>query len=220
MHENLQLPLAGIADEAARLGLTAPDLSVAVRTGDTPAAERAAMRRSPPDLLVTTPESLYLLLTAASSRAMLRGVHTVIVDEVHTLARDKRGAHLALTLERLATWCRSGAVASSGSASRPPNGRSRWWPRLLSGVGRRPGTPPPSSTAATGGDLDVAIELPASELEAVASGAQLSDVLDRIADHVLEHRTTLVFVNTRKMAERVAHQLAERLGSADGPRAR
>ncbi|MGA3148968.1 MAG: DEAD/DEAH box helicase, partial [Acidimicrobiales bacterium] len=101
VHENLQRPLAGIAEEAARLGLGAPDLSVAVRTGDTPAAERAAMRRSPPDLLVTTPESLYLLLTAASSRTMLQGVHTVIVDEVHTLARDKRGAHLALSLERL-----------------------------------------------------------------------------------------------------------------------
>ena len=101
VHENLQLPLAGIAEEAARLGLPAPDLSVAVRTGDTPAAERAAMRRSPPDLLVTTPESLYLLVTAASSRAMLQSAHTVIVDEVHTLARDKRGAHLALTLERL-----------------------------------------------------------------------------------------------------------------------
>src|ERR1035441_6077040 len=91
VHQNLQLPLAGIADEAARLGLTGPKLSVAVRTGDTPAAERTAMRRSPPDLLVTTPESLYLLLTAASSRSILRGVHTVIIDEVHTLARDKRG---------------------------------------------------------------------------------------------------------------------------------
>ncbi len=91
VRENLEVPLAGISAEAARLGLSAPDLSVAVRTGDTPAAERTAMRRSPPDLLVTTPESLYLLLTAASSRAILTGVHTVIVDEVHTLARDKRG---------------------------------------------------------------------------------------------------------------------------------
>jgi ATP-dependent Lhr-like helicase len=216
VHENLQLPLAGIVDEAARLGLPAPDLSIAVRTGDTPASERAAMRRSPPDLLVTTPESLYLLLTAASSREILRDVHTVIVDEVHTLARDKRGAHLALSLERLGHLVSEGggrlqriglsatqrplevvaALLSGTDASR--------YPTIIVDCGHRR-------------DLDVAIELPESELEAVASGLQLSDVLDRIANHVREHRTTLVFVNTRKMAERVAHQLAMRLGSAEGP---
>ena len=215
VHENLQRPLAGIAEEAARLGLAAPDLSVAVRTGDTPAAERAAMRRSPPDLLVTTPESLYLLLTAASSRTMLQGVHTVIIDEVHTLARDKRGAHLALSLERL-----SALVAARGirlqriglSATQRPLDVVA---DLLSGSG-----PSRSSTAVVDcghrRHLDVDIELPQTELEAVASGSQLADVLDRIAAHVLEHRTTLVFVNTRKMAERVAHQLAIRLGSPDG----
>ena len=101
VHENLQLPLAGISQVAEELGTPVPELRVAVRTGDTPPAERASMRRHPPDILVTTPESLYLLVTAASSRAMLGGVRTVIVDEVHTIARDKRGAHLALTLERL-----------------------------------------------------------------------------------------------------------------------
>ena len=93
VHENLHIPLGEIRDVAARMGLPDPDLRVAIRTGDTPAAERAAMRKQSPDLLVTTPESLYLLLTAPASRAMLRGVHTVIVDEVHTLARDKRGNH-------------------------------------------------------------------------------------------------------------------------------
>ncbi len=216
VHQNLRLPLDGIAAEAARLGLPAPDLSVAVRTGDTPASERAAMRRSPPDLLVTTPESLYLLLTAAGSRAMLQGTHTVIIDEVHTLARDKRGAHLALSLERLAALVSShgGRVQRIGlSATQRP---LEVVAGLLSGSG-------PSRSPTTIVDcghqrhLDVAIELPASELEAVSSGAQLSDVLDRIAAHVMEHRTTLVFVNTRKMAERVAHQLAMRLGSpADG----
>ncbi len=101
MHENLHVPLSEIREEAARLGCPDPGLRVAVRTGDTPPAERAAMKRQAPDLLVTTPESLYLLLTAPSSRALLRGVRTVIVDEVHTLARDKRGSHLALSLERL-----------------------------------------------------------------------------------------------------------------------
>jgi ATP-dependent Lhr-like helicase len=211
VHENLQVPLAGIAEEAARRGFASPELSVAVRTGDTPASERAAMRRSPPDLLVTTPESLYLLLTAPSSRAVLGGVHTVIVDEVHTLARDKRGAHLALTLERLdhLVSSRGGRLQRIGlsATQRPLEVVSR----LLSGVdpSRRP-----TAIVDCGHrrDLDVAIELPDSELEAVTSGGQLSDVLDRIAGHVLEHRTTLIFVNTRKMAERVAHQLAQRLG--------
>ena len=101
VHENLHVPLSEIREEAARLGFADPGLRVAIRTGDTPPAERAAMKKQSPDLLVTTPESLYLLLTAPSSRALLRGVRTVIVDEVHTLARDKRGSHLALSLERL-----------------------------------------------------------------------------------------------------------------------
>ncbi len=214
VHENLQVPLAGIAEEAERLGLGAPDLSVAVRTGDTPAADRAAMRRSPPDLLVTTPESLYLLLTAASSRSMLQGVRTVIVDEVHTLARDKRGSHLALTLERL------DHVVSAGGGRLQRIGLSATQrplavvARLLSGSDP---SRPPTTVVDCGHrrDLDVAIELPHTELEAVTSGGQLSDVLDRIAAHVLDHRTTLVFVNTRKMAERVAHQLALRLGAPD-----
>ncbi len=216
VHENLQLPLAGIADEAVRRGFTAPELSVAVRTGDTPASERAAMRKSPPDLLVTTPESLYLLLTAPSSRAVLGGVHTVIIDEVHTLARDKRGAHLALTLERLdhLVSMAGGRLQRIGlsATQRPLEVVSR----LLSGVDP---CRPPTAIVDCGHrrDLDVAIELPDSELEAVTSGGQLSDVLDRIAGHVLEHRTTLVFVNTRKMAERVAHQLAQRLGTDEDP---
>ena len=187
---------------------------MAVRTGDTPTAARAAMRRNPPDLLVTTPESLYLLLTAASSRAMLQGVHTVIVDEVHTLARDKRGAHLALSLERL-----SQLVSAQGNRLQRIGLSATQRPLevvadLLSGTG-----PSRDSTAVVDcghqRDLDVDIELPQTELEAVTSGAQLSDVLDRIAAHVLEHRTTLIFVNTRKMAERVAHQLAIRLGAPE-----
>jgi ATP-dependent Lhr-like helicase len=213
VHENLQIPLAGIEQEAERLGLVAPSLRVAVRTGDTPAAERTAMRRNPPDLLVTTPESLYLLLTAPSSRSMLRGVHTVIVDEVHTLARDKRGSHLALSLERLTALVdqAGGRLQRIGlSATQRPLSVVA---RLLSGTD----SSRPACTVIDCGhqrDIDVAIELPSTELEAVASGAQLADVLDRIAAHVLEHRTTLVFVNTRKNAERVAHLLAERLGAA------
>jgi len=214
VHENLHVPLTEIRDEAARLGYGDPGLRVAVRTGDTPAAERAAMRKNAPDILVTTPESLYLLLTAPSSRAMLRGVRTVIVDEVHTLARDKRGSHLSLSLERLDSLVTEagGHLQRIGlSATQRPLDVVA---RLLSGVhdGREPTVIVDCGHAR---DLNVAIELPDSELEAVASGLQLSDVLDRIAAHTREHRTTLIFVNTRKMAERVAHQLAERLGSAE-----
>ncbi|MFZ0251220.1 MAG: DEAD/DEAH box helicase, partial [Acidimicrobiales bacterium] len=218
VHENLHVPLTGIREEAARLGCADPGLRIAIRTGDTPAAERAAMKKQSPDLLVTTPESLYLLLTAPSSRALLRGVRTVIVDEVHTLARDKRGSHLALSLERL-----DALVTESGgrlqriglSATQRPLDTVA---RLLSGVHE---DRPPTVIVDCGHarELDVAIELPSTELEAVMSGGQMSDILDRIAEHTRDHRTTLVFVNTRKMAERVAHQLAERLGeneAADG----
>ncbi|HEY2215799.1 MAG TPA: DEAD/DEAH box helicase, partial [Acidimicrobiales bacterium] len=206
VHENLQTPLAEIKEEAERLGLAHPELRVAVRTGDTPPAERAAMRKQAPDLLVTTPESLYLLLTAPSSRAMLRGVRTVIVDEVHTLARDKRGSHLALTLERL------DALVTEGGGQLQRIGLSATQrpldvvARLLSGV--HPERPPTVIVdCGHSRDMNVAIELPETELEAVGSGSQFSDILDRIAAHTLEHRTTLIFVNTRKMAERVAHQL-------------
>jgi len=212
VHENLHVPLAEIREEAARLGYGDPGLRIAVRTGDTPPAERAAMRKQAPDLLVTTPESLYLLLTAPAGRAMLRGVRTVIVDEVHTLARDKRGSHLALSLERL------DALVAEGGAHLQRIGLSATQrpldvvARLLSGVHA---DRPPTVIVDCGHarELNVAIELPGSELEAVASGAQFSDILDRIAEHTRRHRTTLVFVNTRKMAERVAHQLAERLAT-------
>jgi len=156
-------------DEAARLGYGDPGLRVAVRTGDTPAAERAAMRKNAPDILVTTPESLYLLLTAPSSRAMLRGVRTVIVDEVHTLARDKRGSHLSLSLERLDSLVTEagGHLQRIGlSATQRPLDVVA---RLLSGVhdGREPTVIVDCGHAR---DLNVAIELPDSELEAVASG--------------------------------------------------
>jgi ATP-dependent Lhr-like helicase len=215
VHENLSIPLAGIRAEAERLGYAVPELTVAVRTGDTSPAERNAMRLNPPDLLVTTPESLYLLLTAPASRRMLAGVRTVIVDEVHTLARDKRGAHLALSLERLAHVVESagGRLQRIGlSATQRP---LEVVARLLSGTGD---DRPPAAVVDCGHrrDLDVAIELPSAELEAVSSRTQFTEVLDRIADHVRRHRTTLVFVNTRKMAERVAHQLAERLGDDAG----
>src|SRR5580693_2303499 len=210
VHENLHVPLSEIREEAARLGYPDPGLRIAVRTGDTPAAERAAMKKQSPDLLVTTPESLYLLLTAPSSRALLRGVRTVIVDEVHTLARDKRGSHLSLSLERL-----DALVTESGGTLQRIGLSATQRPlelvaRLLSGV--HPERPPTTIIdCGHARDLDVAIELPSTELEAVMAGGQMSDVLDSIAEHTRHHRTTLVFVNTRKMAERIAHLLTERL---------
>jgi ATP-dependent helicase Lhr and Lhr-like helicase len=215
VHQNLLVPLSGIRAEAERLGLPVPEISVATRTGDTPPAERRAMQKVPPHLLVTTPESLYLLLTAASSREMLRHVRTVIVDEVHTLARDKRGSHLALSLERLANL-----VEGSGhklqriglSATQKP---LELVARLLCGTG--PDRPLPEIIdCGHRRGLDVAIELPNAELEAVAPSGQFGEILDRVADLVRQHRTTLVFVNTRKLAERVAHQLAERLDDESG----
>ena len=215
VHENLHTPLTEIREEAARLGYTDPELKVAIRTGDTPAAERVAMRKQAPDLLVTTPESLYLLLTAPASRAMLRDVKTVIVDEVHTLARDKRGSHLALSLERLDALVAvgGGRLQRIGlSATQRP---LETVARLLSGIHD---DRPPTVIVDCGHarHLDVSIELPESELEAVSSSQQFGDILDKIAAHTQHHRTTLIFVNTRKMAERVAHQLAERLGAAPG----
>ena len=209
--ENLDRPLAEIAETARRLGLSAPELTIGVRTGDTTASERAAMVRSPRTFVVTTPESLYLLVTSARSRACLRDVQTVIVDEIHALARDKRGSHLALTLERLAHVCATDPARVGLSATQKPIDRVA---ALLVGTRTAPDGAPACTIVDTGHrrELDVALELPDGELEAIASAAQMDSVLDRIAQLVGEHRTTIVFVNTRRLAERLAHELGERLG--------
>src|SRR3984885_15191060 len=214
VQQNLETPLRKIAAVAAEMGMTLPALRAEVRTGDTTQSVRAAMIKRPPNFLVTTPESLYLLVTAQRSRAALTTVTTIIVDEIHAVARDKRGSHLAVTLERLERLCTQPPVRIGLSATQRP---IETVARLLVGAG-------PDRSNADGGPrcsivdvghrraLDVAIELPSGELEAVASREQLGEVLDIIATHVQAHRTTLVFVNTRRMAERVAHLLAERLG--------
>ncbi len=218
IHQNLEAPLREIAAVAAELGLDAPQIRVAVRTGDTAAAERAAMLKNPPDILITTPESLYLLVTAERSRAMLRGTRTVIVDEIHSVAANKRGSHLALTLERL-THVAEGPVQRVGlSATVRP---IQTIARLLVGVGQdrdNPDGTPRCAIVDSGHrrQLELALEIPDDELGAVPTGEQMAQILDRIAEHVSGHRTTLVFVNTRSMAERVAHQLGERLGEELG----
>lgn len=203
--ENLQRPLAEIAEIAIELGLSAPDIRVAVRTGDTPTSQRTAMLRHPPSFVVTTPESLFLLVTSKGGRELLRTTETVIVDEIHAVARDKRGAHLALTLERLESLCDQRPARIGLSATQRP---IETVARLL--VGDRP--LPAIVDAGHQRDLDLELELPDGELEAVTSAEQMDDVLDQIADLVRQHHTTLVFVNTRRLAERLAHQLAERLG--------
>ena len=220
--ENLERPLAEIAATARELGLSAPELTIGVRTGDTTTSERAAMVRSPRTFVVTTPESLYLLVTAERSRRTLRDVETVIVDEIHALARDKRGSHLCLTLERLDHVC-AGTPARIGlSATQKP---IELVAGLLVGtrtVADRHGRSRPDCTIVDTGHrraLDIALELPDGELEAMMSHAQMGSVLDRIAELVVEHRTTIVFVNTRRLAERLAHELGERLVDPDVPEA-
>jgi ATP-dependent Lhr-like helicase len=214
VHQNLEAPLAEVRGVAGELGLAAPAISVLVRTGDTSSSGRAAMLRQPPHLLVTTPESLYLMVTARRSRERLGRVRTVIVDEIHAVARDKRGAHLALTLERLDALCERRPQRIGLSATQRP---IETIARLLVGAGggRSDGDGGPACEIIDLGHrraLDLAIELPKSELQAVASHEQWGEMLDRIAAHVEDHRTTLVFVNTRRLAERLAHLLAERLG--------
>jgi ATP-dependent Lhr-like helicase len=203
--ENLERPLREIKAIAERRGLIAPDLTVAVRTGDTPQSERAAMLRRPPTFVVTTPESLYLLVTSEKGREMVRTTETVIVDEIHAVARDKRGSHLALTLERFEALCDTRPNRIGLSATQRP---IETVARLL--VGDRP--LPAIVDQGHSRALDLALELPDGELEAVTPAEQMADVLDRIAELVTQHRTTLVFVNTRRLAERLAHQLGERLG--------
>ncbi len=203
--ENLERPLREIATLATELGFDPPEIRVGVRTGDTSSSQRAVMMRRPPSFVVTTPESLYLLVTSDRGREVLRTVDTVIVDEIHAVARDKRGSHLALSLERLETVCDRRPVRIGLSATQRP---IETVGRLL--VGDRP--LPAVVDVGHQRDLDLALELPQGELEAVASAEQLADVLERISMLVRQHRTTLVFVNTRRLAERLAHQLGEHLG--------
>jgi len=205
---------------AVEMGMAAPAIKVAVRTGDTAAAERAAMLKRPPDFLITTPESLYLLVTAARSRGMLSSVQTVIVDEIHAVAGNKRGSHLALTLERLERLADQPVQRIGLSATQHPIEAVA---RLLVGAGpaRSKADGSPRCSIVDAGhrrELDLGLELPSDELGAVATAEQMAEILDRIAAHVTQHRTTLVFVNTRRMAERVAHELGEWRTTAACPR--
>jgi ATP-dependent Lhr-like helicase len=211
IHKNLAEPRRGIRAVAEEMGLTPPRITVAVRTGDTPHSERAAMVRTPPHILVTTPESLYLLLTAERSREMLRSVRTVIVDEIHAVIGTRRGAHLSLTLERLRRLADGPLLRLGLSATQKPIEEVA---RFLVGAGASGETADACTIVNEGHrrEMDLAIEVPRSPLEAVMSQEVWEEYHERLTRLIEEHRTTLIFVNTRKMAERVARHLSERLG--------
>jgi ATP-dependent Lhr-like helicase len=207
IHKNLVEPRRGIREAAEAQGLSAPRIAVSVRTGDTPTGERTAMLKSPPHILVTTPESLYLLLTAGRSRDMLRTVRTVIVDEIHAVIGTRRGAHLAVTLERLQQVATRPLQRIGLSATQRPIEEVA---RFLVGAGR------PAAQIIDEGHrraMDLGLEVPLSPLDAVMSHEVWGEYFDRLTTLMGEHKTTLVFVNTRRMAERVARQLSERLGA-------
>jgi ATP-dependent Lhr-like helicase len=204
IHKNLEEPLEAINARLFEAGATRVAIRSEVRTGDTSAAARAAMTKTPPHILVTTPESAYILLTSEGGRRMLKSVRTVIVDEIHALVGSKRGSHLALSLERLErlTERRLGRVGLSATQN-PIEEVANFLTggsdcRIIDSGHRR--------------KLDLAIELPEMPLEAVLSGEAAKDIHDRMARLVEEHQTTLIFVNTRRMAERLARALSDRLG--------
>src|SRR5580692_2995065 len=202
IHKNLEIPLAEISELAARQGIKLDPIRTAVRTGDTPAYERQQMGKHHPHILVTTPESLYILLTAERSRAMLRTTRTVIVDEIHAIADDKRGSHLALTLARLDALAESRPQRIGLSATVKPI------EEVANFIG------PATQIINTGHrrDMDLAVLIPRDELGPIATHEMWAELYDRIGELILAHRTTLVFVNTRRLSERVAHALTERLG--------
>ena len=232
IQKNLEIPLGEILALAGERGFLMPEIRTAVRTGDTLQPERRAMLKRPPHILVTTPESLYILLTSDKSRAILRDVETVIVDEIHAVADDKRGAHLALSLERLEALTADSSSLSlrgmtkereSASASIIPRKKSRLVRIGLSAT-QKPieqvahfltGTGRPDPVVVDVGHkrkLDLAVEVPPMPLGPVASNEMWDTIYDRLVELVRQHRSTLVFVNTRRMAERLAHQLGARIG--------
>ncbi|HEY3486842.1 MAG TPA: DEAD/DEAH box helicase [Gammaproteobacteria bacterium] len=205
IRKNLEAPLQGIADELLHKGLPPITIRTAVRTGDTTPGERERMRKMPPHILVTTPESLYILLTSESGRAMLSKVRKVIVDEIHALAPNKRGAHLALSLERLQALTARPLTRIGLSATQKPLSTVA---EFL--VGDRAET----CVIVDCGyirERDLAIELPDSPLEAVMATEVWQNLYDKLAELVRMHKTTLIFVNNRRLAERAARHLGERL---------
>src|ERR1700687_429326 len=211
IQKNLEVPLGEILQMAGERGLLMPEIRTMVRTGDTLMKDRRLMLKRPPHILVTTPESFYILLTAEKSRAILRDVETVIVDEIHAVADDKRGVHLSLSLERLEALTHRPPVRIGLSATQKPIEEVG---RFLAGNSDSERTRPDPVIVNVGHKrtLDLGVEVPSSELGPVASNEMWDEIYERIVQLVNAHRSTLVFVNTRRLAERISHQLGERLG--------
>ncbi len=213
IRRNLEAPLAGIAAELHARGLPEFAIRTWVRTGDTPPGEREKMRRRPPHIVVTTPESLYILLGSESGRRMLATTRSVIVDEIHAVVPNKRGVHLAVSLERLAALCGGGLLRVGLSATQKPIEDVA---HFLVGASPDGKQASPCTIIDTGHRRarDIALEVPDSPLDAVMSAEVWTQVYDRLVQLIETHRTTLIFVNTRRMAERVTRQLSERIGVA------
>ncbi|MEQ8953944.1 MAG: DEAD/DEAH box helicase, partial [Gammaproteobacteria bacterium] len=219
IHRNLEIPLNGIAEQLHLLGEAPVDIRIAVRTGDTPASERQKMAKHPPHILVTTPESLYLLLTSASGRRMLATVETLIIDEIHAMLGDKRGSHLALSIERLQKL-----VQRNGGRHLQRIGLSATQKPISTVAKFLVGTQSPDNNSEesiadcvivdTGHrrELELRVEVPGSPLSAVMANEIWEELYQRLVQLVETHETTLVFVNTRRLSERLALALAERLG--------
>ena len=210
--KNLETPLAEIASLAASKGTPLPEIRAAVRTGDTKASERQKMAKKPPHILITTPESFYILLTSRSGRQGLRGAHTLILDEIHAVADDKRGSHLALSVERFCALAEQPVVRIGLSATQRPIEEVG---RFLVGSDNIDATGKPDCLIVDTGharEIDLAIQLPERELGPIASHETWSEALDALCVLVQSHGSTLVFVNTRRLVERVAHLLSGRLG--------
>jgi ATP-dependent Lhr-like helicase len=209
---NLQEPLRGIQGNLEAMGIEGVEIRTLVRTGDTPQKERTAMTKKPPHIIVTTPESLYILLTSEGGRRILSTTRTLIVDEIHAMVDDKRGSHLSLSIERLQALVKEPLVRIGLSATQKPIEEVARF--LVGSANLEPDSTPRCTIIDTGHSrkLDLAIEIPSSPLEAVMSNEVWEEIYNRIAALIGEHKTTLVFVNTRRMAERVARHLGERLG--------
>ena len=211
IHRNLEIPLAGIGEVLRAGGLPEVNIRTWVRTGDTPAGERQRMGKRPPHIVVTTPESLYILLSSESGRAMLKTTRAVIVDEIHALAPNKRGSHLSLSMERLSSLCGDSLQRIGLSATQKPIEEVA---HFLVGAGS--GDEPTANCLIVDSghyrERDLELELPPSPLEAVMSAEVWDQVYDRLAELIEGHRTTLIFVNTRRMVERVTRKLSDRLG--------
>jgi ATP-dependent helicase Lhr and Lhr-like helicase len=211
VHRNLSVPLLEITQLAREKGMTIPEIRIALRTGDTPAHERRARARKPPHIWITTPESLYILLTSESGRRGLAGVRVLILDEIHALAGNKRGSHLALSVERLCALVRTPVTRIGLSATMHPIEEVARFLVGTAAVGPD-GKPDCAIISAGRRQLDLQITMPQGELGPIANEALWDETIERIAGLVQNERTTLVFVNTRRLVERVAHLMSQKIG--------